>query len=109
MKRRIPYSLYKTGYEQFPATDYDPKTKTILVDLPPIKRLVWPKNWKRAGGNWLVAPNGCNVYFWNTGLAQNYEVEWSGGPFNRKHRTIPAGFDSFDYMMQTVKEFGGDF
>ena len=108
MERRIPYNLYKTGYDKFPASDYDQKTKTILVDIPPIKRRVWPKDWKRVGGNWFVTPNGCSVYFWNTGLAQNYEVEWRSGNNNRKHRTIPAGYDSFDRMMQTVKEFGSD-
>lgn len=106
MERRIPYSLYKTGYDQFPATDYDPKTKTILVDLPQIKRRVWPKDWKRVGMNSFTTTNKCRVYFWNTGLAQNYLVEWYGGPYNQKSRTIHAGFDSFDRVMQTVREFG---
>lgn len=106
MERRIPYSLYKTGYEQFQACEYDPKTKTILVDLPPMKRRVWPKDWKRIG-NHYTTPNGCCVYFWNTGLAQNYLVEWYGGPYNRKSRTINAGVDAFERMMQTVEEFGG--
>lgn len=106
MERRIPYSLYKRGYNQFPASDYDAKTKTIMVNIPDIKRRVWPKEWKREG-NELITPNRCHVYFWNTGLAQNYEVEWHSGPYNRKHRTIPAGFDAFDRVLQTVAEFGG--
>lgn len=105
MERRMHYSLYKTGYSQFPAKDYDPVTKTIAVDLPQIKRRQWPKDWKREG-NEFITPNGCRVYFWNTGLAQNYMVEWYGGPYNRKSRTIPAGFDSFGKVIQTVKEFG---
>lgn len=66
MERRIPYSLYKTGYEQFRAYDYDPKTKTISVDLPPIKRRVFPKDWVR-NGNHYVTPSGCTVYVYNTG------------------------------------------
>lgn len=107
MERRIPYSLYKTGYEKFPATDYDPKTKTILVDLPPIKQRVWPKGWKRTG-NHYTAPNGCTVYFWNTGLAQNYLVEKFVTCYNILSKTIPAGFDSFERMLKTVSEFGGD-
>ncbi len=106
MERRIPYSLYKTGYEQFPARDYDQKTKTILVELPVMKRRVWPKNWKRFS-NHYTAPNGCAVYFWNTGLAQNYVVDGPYSPYMRKSRTIPAGFYSFEHMLQTVQEFGG--
>ena len=54
MERRIPYSLYKTGYEQFPACEYDQKTKTILVDLPKMKRRVCPKDWKRIAAGELV-------------------------------------------------------
>lgn len=105
MKRRIPYSLYKTGYHQFTATDYDSETKTILIDLPPVKRRVWPKDWKRTG-NHYTTPNGCTVYFWNTGLAQNYVVDGPYSPYSRKSRTIPACFDSFDRVIQTVEEFG---
>lgn len=105
MQRRIPYSLYKTGYEEFPASDYDPKTKTILVDLPEIPCRVWPKDWKRSG-NHYTTPNGCTVYFWNTGLSQNYEVEGPYNPYNRKHRTIPAGIHSFQRVLDTVNEFG---
>lgn len=105
MQRRMPYSLYKTGYQEFPATDYDAATKTILVDIPAIKRRVWPKEWKR-DGNCFRTPNGCTVYFWNTGISQNYEVEGPYNPYLRKHRTIPAGFHSFQLVIDTVKDFG---
>lgn len=106
MERRIPYSLYKTGYHQFPASDYDPKTKTILVDMPTAKRRVWPKDWKR-DGNHYTTPGGCTVYFWNTGLAQNYLVERFFTPHHIKSKTIPAGFDSFNRVLEAVAEFEG--
>ena len=105
MQRRIPYSLYKTGYQEFPATEYDARTKTILVDLPPMPRRMWPKDWKK-DGNHYATPNGCTVYFWNTGIAQNYEVEGPYSPHIRKHRTIPAGFTSFQRVLDAVNEFG---
>lgn len=106
LEKRIPYSLYKTGYDKFPSKNYDSKTKTILVDLPPIKRRVWPKDWNRIGGNSFLTPNGCRVYFWNTGLAQNYLVERYVGPFCRRSKTIPASIDAYDTVLQTVQEFG---
>lgn len=106
MERRMPYSLYKTGYQDFPATDYDPKTKTILVSLPEMQRRVWPKDWRRSG-NSFTTPNGCTVYFWNTGIAQNYDVHGPYTPYNRKTRTIPAGFHAFQRVIDTVNEFGG--
>lgn len=104
MKRRMLYSLYKTGYEQFPAYDYDPKTKTIAVDLPYTKRRVFPKDWVRYGNHYKT-PSGCTVYVYNTGLAQNYYVEEEYTPYCRRTRTIHAGIDSFEKMLKTVEEF----
>lgn len=104
MQRRIPYWLYKTGFDQFPASDYDKSTKTIVVDMPPMKRRVWPKEWKRRG-NCFVTGKGVEVYCWNTGIQQNYLVMEPYKRFGRRQRTISAGFDSFERVMQTVKEF----
>lgn len=105
MKRRIPYWLYKTGYSQFPASDYDAAKKTIEVDIPPMKRRVWPKEWKRRGINCLVTDKGVEIYYWNSGIQQNYLVMEPYKPFFRRERTIHAGFDAFERVMQTVKEF----
>lgn len=104
MKRRIPYWLYKTGYEQFPASDYDKATKTIEVDIPPMKRRVWPKEWKRCG-NHFVTDKGTEIYYWNSGIQQNYLVQEPYKRFGRRECTISAGFDAFDRVIQTVKEF----
>lgn len=105
MKRRIPYWLYKTGYNQFPASDYDKLTKTIEVDMPSMKRRVWPKEWKRPGSNQMITDKGVEIYFWNSGIQQNYLVREPYKRFGRRERTIHAGFDAFDRVMKTVKEF----
>ncbi len=107
MKRRIPYSLYKTGYSKFQATDYDPATKTVEVDLPETPPRRMPKGWKRDGNSYRT-PGGCRITFWNSGLARNYLVEYGYcSVFTRQSKTIPAGIDSYDRMMAAVKAFEG--
>lgn len=105
MKRRIPYWLYKTGYSQFPAIGYDESSKTIEVDIPPMKKRVWPNEWKRPGSNHMITNKGVEIYFWNSGIQQNYLVREPYKRFERRERTIHAGFDAFDRVMQTVEEF----
>lgn len=102
--REIPYWLYKTGYSEFQATEYNPGTKTIKITLPKTKPIRWPKEWKRAG-NGCRAPKGTMVYYWNTGLARNYEVRRVIGPYYSVSRTIGPGIDSFSRVLDTVKEF----
>lgn len=107
MKRRIAYSLYKTGYTQFPATDYDPVTKAIVVDLPDQPRHRMPKEWTRSGNAYLT-PGGCRITIWNTGLARNYLVEHGYCRIStRRSVTIRAGIDSFERMLEAVREFEG--
>lgn len=101
MLKKMPYSLYKSSYSHFPSEEYDPKTKTILVDLPTITRKKWPKDWIKVG-NHFNTPNGCTVYFWNTGLAQNYDV-WNA---HGQSQTIPAGIDAFERVMAAVQILG---
>lgn len=104
MERRIPYWLYKTGYEQFPAHDYDKKTKTIIVDIPKMNRRIWPKGWEKRCNHYHT-PKGSTVYFYNTGIAQNYYVEGPYRPYNQRTKTIPAGYDAFEKMLKVVEEF----
>ena len=52
--KRMPYSLYKQFYSQFSAEDYDQKTKTIMVDVPNIRRKSFPKEWKRIGNHYTT-------------------------------------------------------
>lgn len=98
---RMPYSLYKKHYDQFPADDYDPKTKTIMVDMPSTRRRPFPRSWHRSG-NHYTTPGGCEVVFWNTGYAENFEVrKWR--PY--RSRTIPLGIDARERVLACVAEF----
>ena len=72
--RTMPYSLYRTGYSEYPASNYNPRTKTIDVELPDHKRPRFPADWIRSG-NHYITPNGCTVTFWSSGLAENFLVE----------------------------------
>ena len=100
---KMPYRLWKKFYDQFPAEDYDPKTKTILVDLPATRRRPFPKSWYRYG-NRYITPGGCEVVFWNTGLAENFVVR-KFHPHFPKSRTIPPGIDARERVMACVAEF----
>ena len=99
MKKKMKYSLYKQSYSQFPADEYDARTKTIMVDLPgqPVKLPRW-----EISGNHYNTPGGSHVYFWNTGLARNYLVEFDG-----RQKTVPAGFDSAERVLEIVDYFEG--
>lgn len=100
MEKRIPYSLYKSGYTDFPARDYDKATKTIIVYLPEHKRPRFPADWKRDGNSYRT-PNGARVYFWSSGLAENFLIE-SGTGYARKSKTIPAGLYAREHVLEYV-------
>ncbi len=103
MLKRIPYSLWKSYYHQFPADQYDLSTKTILVELPDVKPVQWPKDWRRVG-NRYITPGGCDVHFWNTGLAQNYEVRKFVSSYYTATRTICPGIDSRQRVLKAVEQ-----
>lgn len=105
MLKRMPYSLWKNYYRSFPADQYDQGTKTILVDLPNTKTIRFPKEWKRRGGNCYYTPGGCCVYYWNTGLAQNFEVRKFVSAYYTASRTIHPGIDSRQRVIDAVKHF----
>ena len=48
---KMKYALYKKSYSEFLATDYDSSSKTILVDLPDVKKQKFPKDWEKID-NW---------------------------------------------------------
>lgn len=100
---KLPYSLYKSFYSQFPAEDYDPRFKTIMVDMPAIRRKRFPGSWKRSGNRYLT-PGGCEVLFWNTGYAENFLVRrWF--PHEIKEKTIHPGIDARDRVLECVARF----
>lgn len=102
--KRIPYSLYKTGYTEFKASGYDPKTKTIEVELPEYKKIRFPKDWRKDGNNYFT-PNGCRVSFWNTGLAENFYVEHYDVVLKTIHKTFGPALDVREKVIAFVNQF----
>ena len=74
MLKRIPYSLWKNHYRQYPADQFWQTEQTILVDLPEVKSVKWPDTWKLSE-NCYCTPGGCSVYLYNSGLAESFRVE----------------------------------
>ena len=102
--KKMPYSLYKNYYSQFRAEEYDVKTKTIMVDVPDVRRKQFPKDWKRAGNHYYT-PGGCEVCFWNTGLSENFLVTRYISAYQRYSKTICPGIDAREKVIETVKLF----
>ena len=102
--KRMPYSLYKQFYSQFSAEDYDPKTKTIMVDVPNIRRKSFQKEWKRIGSHYTTL-GGCEVLFWNTGFAENFLVRRYFSCYYEEQRTICPGIDARDRVLECVQLF----
>lgn len=104
---RMNYSLWKQYYRKFPADQYDLQSKTILVDLPDVEPVKFPKEW-RLDGNHYFTPGGCVVTFWNTGLARNYVVEKFDPAYPLPlSKTICPGVNSAQRVIDTVKLFEG--
>lgn len=105
MIKTMPYSLYKTGYSEFPASNYNKAKKTIDVDLPEYKKPSFPSEWEKRG-NHFHTPNGCTVTFWNSGLAENFLVERWVSRYNHQSKTIPASLDAREKVIACVKSLG---
>ena len=101
MIKTMPYWLYKTGYTEFNADNYDSKKKTIDVELPDYKKPRFPSEWRR-NGNHYYAPNGCRVTFWNTGLSENFVVD---SPSRKKEKTFPASLYARENVIEYVASF----
>lgn len=119
MKTRMKYTLYKKSYSEFPATNYDPDSKSIEVDLPETVRPKFPKEWKVKGSNRYMLPNGTIIYFWNSGLAESFLVERTVkktvgeccfmthgyAPYKTYSREIKAGIYARQLAIDTAIEF----
>lgn len=106
---RIPYRIYKQGYSEYPATDYDKTTKTIEVDIPEIKKPTFPKEWKTnsTGRKYF---NHVQMFIRNSGLAECYDIEQLVKPY--KHIRIECGVNArqkaIDTMYQLASEINID-
>lgn len=101
---KMAYSLYKPFYSEFPAEGYDPRSKTILVDMPEVHRKRFPREWKRSGNRYLT-PGGCEVVSWNTGCAENFVVRRWISARNIQERTIRPGIHAREQVLACVAEF----
>ena len=102
--KRIPYSIYKKYYSEFSACNYDSKTKTIEVDIPDERRKPFPKTWTK-NGNHYTTPGGCDVYFWGTGVAENFLVRRYVTCYEQHQKTIVPGVNARERVLVTVAEF----
>lgn len=104
MIKTMPYSLYKKSYDEFKADNYNASKKTIDVELPDYKKPQFPKNWEKRSNRYIAA-NGCIVYFWNTGLAENFLVEHGCG-YGKQSKSFSAGLYARENVMKFVESFG---
>lgn len=103
MIKTMPYSLYKTGYTMFKSANYNARKKTIDVELPEYVKPRFPSDWEKCGNHYKT-PNGCRVYFWNSGLSENFVVEHSEG-CNHESRTFPASLYVREAVINYVSKF----
>lgn len=102
--KRMKYSLYKQYYRNFRSEEYDPKTKTICVDVPDGKRKPFPKSWRR-DCNQYFTPGGCVVMVWGSGFAENFIVRKYVSAYNIKSKTICPGIDARERVLECVSQF----
>ena len=105
MKKRMPYWLYKTGYTEFKARDYDAQKKTIEVERPDYRRPKFPDDGRKGDGKRYRTPNGCTVTFWGTGLAEHFEVEHFVTIYNCKHKSFGPCINVREQVMNYVSTF----
>lgn len=104
---KMKYALYKKSYSEFSATDYDKSTKTIMVDLPDVKKPKFPKDWEKVG-NWYRLPNNTRVYFYNTGYAENFYIERTITVHHILNKTISAGINARQEAIETALKFDAE-
>lgn len=96
---RMLYRIYKQGYSEYPATDYDKSTKTIDVQIPEYKKPSFPKEWGTGGCKHY---NHVTMYVRNSGVAEYYEIHQTVFPY--KKVTIECGLKSREKAIEVFKE-----
>ena len=100
----MPYSTYNKYYCEFHSENYDSRTKTIMVDIPDVKRNPFPKDWKRDGNRYFT-PGGCEVIVWGSGVSENFLVRRTVSAHYYLSKTIHPGINARDNVISTVKLF----
>lgn len=101
----MKYALYKKGYSEYRANNYDADKKTIEVELPDHKKIRFPKEWTK-NGNYYRTPNGCNVIFWGNGYGENFLVEHTDKTTNKHDsKTVNPGLYAREAVIDIVNQF----
>ena len=86
----------------FKGSNYNTAKKTVDVDLPEYAKPRFPSDWEKRGNHYKT-PNGCRVYVWNSGLAENFLVERSSGCFHES-KTFPASLYAREQVIDYVSK-----
>lgn len=95
----MKYAVYKAGYSEYPAGDYNEKDKTITVTLPEYSRPKFPREF--GAGAYKVYKHVA-IQCYNAGYAENYRIEQLLPPY--KHIHIPCGLRARERAIQAVYE-----
>lgn len=102
---RMPYRIYKQGYSEFKAYDYDKTTKTIEVDLPEYKKPVFPKDWKTESSGRKYF-NHVQMFIRNSGISECYDIEQLVKPY--KHIRIECGLKSREKAIEMMYQLASE-
>lgn len=68
---KVSYSFYKKYFRDCKTGEYDPKRKTIEIEVP--ERPKFPKDWKSDGIHHYT-PEGIEVVTYGSGYSESYNV-----------------------------------
>ena len=68
---KVSYSFYKKYFRDCKTGEYDPKRKTIEIEVP--ERPQFPKEWI-IDGQWRHTPEGVRVCTFGSGYSESYRV-----------------------------------
>lgn len=101
----MKYALYKKGYSEYRANNYNASKKTIDVDLPEHKKINFPKDWTKRGNQYYTT-NGCVVRFWGSGYAENFVVEHNYNSISKcESKTVNPGLYARETVIDIVSKY----
>ena len=102
---RMSYRIYKQGYSEYPATDYDKSTKTIDVQLPEYKKPTFPKEWKTDSSARKYFHH-VQMFIRNSGVSECYDIEQLVKPY--KYVRVECGLKSREKAIETMYQLASE-